>query len=580
VTRTGTSDGSAPNIGKIDREPDLAADAWACNVFASEQADSKTHAVAERVLSADQDLELASARIPVIAKPAVTFTTQRQPGREVVQDRKAAGVHMAARGCNPQHARAGITGEQVAYVASNPGLAGNGLLRDEVEPVDWHARPNLRINYGLRYQPVTGPTEVNDLTKIPYGCDCHNFAPHFGFAYRLPDEWGLLRGAYGLQYGEIFPTTFQQLRFDPPLFYKMEFQAPSLVDPLGGLTAADLGPQTRTTLFVLSPNLSTPYSHQYNFSWEPRPSFRWKLQLGYVGSRSHKILMLWTENRALPVAGIPQITKTIEERRPDPRYYEVRRVLNGAHAYFDAARVSLVTPNWRGLMIEAAYWFSKAIDTGANYTNAAINDDAKQGRAQSQFYVLQDLKGLSSFDQTQAFLTRFTWTTPAWRRSRHWPVGAIGRWEFGAIMLVKSGTPFDVLSGSDGPGYGNVDGAIGDRPNLLDPSILSRSIGNPDTATQMLPRSAFAFMRPSDSRGNLGHNVFRKDGIRNVNVSLARSWKVSGEKSLTLRVESVNLLNTPQFAAPGNELASSNFGQITNTLNDGRAFRFSLRFRF
>ena len=159
-------------------------------------------------------------------------------------------------------------------------------------------------------------------------------------------------------------------------------------------------------------------------------------------------------------------------------------------------------------------------------------------------------------------------------------MGAIGRWEFGAITLVKSGTPFDVLSGSDGPGYGNVDGAIGDRPNLLDPAILGRTINNPDTATQMLPRSAFAFMRPSDSRGNLGHNVFRKDGIRNVNVSLARTWKVSGEKNLAFRVESINLLNTPQFAAPGNELASSNFGQITNTLNDGRAFRFSLGFRF
>jgi hypothetical protein len=194
--------------------------------------------------------------------------------------------------------------------------------------------------------------------------------------------------------------------------------------------------------------------------------------------------------------------------------------------------------------------------------------------------VLQDLKGLSSFDQTHAFLTRFTWTTPAWSLSRHRLAGAIGRWEFGAITLVKSGTPFDVLTGSDGPGYGNVDGAIGDRPNLLDPAILGRTIGNPDTATEMLPRSAFAFMNPIDARGNLGHNAFRKRGVRNVNASLARTWKVSGEKSLTFRVESINFFNTPQFAAPGNELASSNFGQITNTLNDGRTFQFSLRFGF
>jgi hypothetical protein len=45
---------------------------------------------------------------------------------------------------------------------------------------------------------------------------------------------------------------------------------------------------------------------------------------------------------------------------------------------------------------------------------------------------------------------------------------------------------------------------------------------------------------------------------------------------LTIRAESVNLFNTPQFAEPGVELASQNFGQITNTLNDGRTFRFHL----
>jgi hypothetical protein len=32
-----------------------------------------------------------------------------------------------------------------------------------------------------------------------------------------------------------------------------------------------------------------------------------------------------------------------------------------------------------------------------------------------------------------------------------------------------------------------------------------------------------------------------------------------------------------QFAEPGLELANQNFGQITNTLNDGRTFRFTLQ---
>ena len=80
-------------------------------------------------------------------------------------------------------------------------------------------------------------------------------------------------------------------------------------------------------------------------------------------------------------------------------------------------------------------------------------------------------------------------------------------------------------------------------------------------------------MRPTDERGNLGRNTLRKGGIRNVNAALSRSWPLGADRKLTFRAESVNLLNTPQFAEPGSELANPNFGQITNTLNDGRTFR-------
>ncbi len=431
---------------------------------------------------------------------------------------------------------------------------------------NWHVSPSLTLNYGLRYQPVTGPTEVNRLTPIPYGCDCNNFAPRFGFAYRLPTA-GIVRGAYGVQFGEVFPVTFQQLRFNPPLFRKIEIQAPSLIDPIGHLSAAETGPNARVTLFDLPSNLATPYSHQYNFSWEPPAILGAKLQLAYIGSRSHKLLMMWITNRAQPVAGIPQTTATIEERRPDQRYFEVRRALNASRAYFDAARVSAVLPQKKGVTLDAAYWFGKAIDVGGNYTNTAAADDARQGRSQAETYILQDLKGVSAFDQTHSFLARATWIT-------------FKSWTLSGILLAKTGTPFDILSGSDGPGFGNVDGSQGDRPNLLDSTILGRTIGNPDTSALLLPRSAFGYMNATDSRGNLGRNVFRKGGIRNLNAALSKTWKIRGERSLTFRAESVNLLNTPQFAEPGKELASSNFGQITNTLNEGRTFQFQIRLRF
>jgi hypothetical protein len=190
--------------------------------------------------------------------------------------------------------------------------------------------------------------------------------------------------------------------------------------------------------------------------------------------------------------------------------------------------------------------------------------------------VQEDLKGPSVFDQSHAVLVRFRYTMPAVRYAN----GFLGRWIFSTIWLGKTGLPFNVIAGSDGPGFGNVDGTSGDRPHLVDPSVLGRTIGHPDSAVALLPRAAFRFMRPEDLRGNLGSNVFRRGGIGNLNASLARSWNVAGERRVTLRAESINLTNTAQFAEPNFDLSSPAFGKITNTLNDGRTFQFTAQFRF
>ena len=159
-----------------------------------------------------------------------------------------------------------------------------------------------------------------------------------GLAYRLPGDWGVLRGAGGVQYGEIYPVTFQQVRFSPPLVHKVVVTAPSLVNPLGALTQYGDVPDPKTNLYLLDPNLRTPYEYQYNASWERRVSGNWNLQLGYVGSRGHKLLTMWYLNRAHPEAGIPLTTATINQRRADPVYAEIRYVLNGSRGYYDAAR--------------------------------------------------------------------------------------------------------------------------------------------------------------------------------------------------------------------------------------------------
>jgi hypothetical protein len=376
--------------------------------------------------------------------------------------------------------------------------------------------------------------------------------------------------------GEIFATTFQSLRWNPPQFLKPEVQVPNLLDPLA---QADLSPTGRATVFVLPRNLVAPYSHQYNASWETLLANRWRLQLGYVGSRSHKLFLLWHTNRARVVPGIPQTTATINDRRPDARLFEVRPVMNGSRAYFDAARATVVVPEWRGLTFDFSYWFSKALDNGGNFLNTGAGDDARQGYSQSENTLQPDLRSVSAFDQSHALLSRLRYQLPG-SRGRRWIRETVGGWSFSGVWLAKTGMPFSVISGSDGPGFGNVDGTNGDRPNIVDASILGRAVNHPDDSMRLLPRSAFAFIRPTDERGNIGINTFRRGGILNLNLGLDKTWQARGERRILLRGEAINATNSPQFAEPNPDLSSPAFGRITNTLNDGRAFRFTLQLQF
>ena len=441
----------------------------------------------------------------------------------------------------------------------------------------WKAHPDFTLTLGLRYEFVTTPQEVNQFETLPYSCDCNNFAPRFGFAYRPGQGWGTLRGAYGISYGEIYPVTYSQYRINAPNVVRLVILRPTLVDILSGAAFANVTPGSRSTLFDIADNLVEPYSHQYSLSWEFALSRTMNIQLGYVGSRTHKVFQAWFLNRGERPDGMPVTVRTTNLRRPDARYNDVLRLHNASRAYFDAGRVSFITRGFKGFTIDAAYWFSKSIDLGSDYTNTMNGGDARRAVSQTSYNIHSDVKSLSFFDQPHSFLLRAVYDSP---RGSGWLGRLFGGWQLSTVSLLKTGTPFTVQAGSDGPGFGNVDGAMGDRPNILDPSLLGRTIGDPDTSRQLLPREAFAFQQIGDLAGTLGLRTFRKGKIANVNASVSRSWAVASDKKVTVRAESVNFFNTPQFADPNQSLTSPSFGRITNTLNDGRTFRFTLALDF
>lgn len=443
----------------------------------------------------------------------------------------------------------------------------------------WRAGANLTLTYGLRYQPSPPPNEVNHPNAIPYGCDCNNLAPQVGLAYRLPGAAGVFRVGYGLQYGPVLPSTYAWIRSNPPSNTVLMLQQPDLLQALkdaNGTTFSGTA-QGRQFLTVLDSNLALPYSHQYNVSWDLELHRSWRVQLGYAGSRTFKLVQMTSTNRGLIVPGMTLTEDNVDARRPNQSWSSIRRFGNGSRAWYDAAIASLVLPRWKGLHADASYWFSKSLDYAAN-----VADQGAVGGLGNQWeYELhKDLKARSDFDQPHSFRARVSYETRSFVSARRWVRTVAGGWSVSAIGLFKSGTPFSVLSGSDAPGFGNVDGGSGDRPDLVFPGVLGRVIGNPDTSRLLLPASAFTFIQPGRTAGNLGRNVFRKGSIRNVNASVSRQFPVWKDKPLTIRAESINLFNTPQFAAPAFMLSDSGFGGITNTLNNGRSLRLTASFEF
>lgn len=437
--------------------------------------------------------------------------------------------------------------------------SGNLYISDRIR-----VRPGLDVTLGVRWSPEGSPSEVTGRAPIPYPCDCNNFAPRAAVAWRVRPAW-TARAMYALSYSPIPPVTYQQVRSNAPYARYITVNNPDFLNPLRDLAASTASAQSAYA--VLPADLRTPYAHLYSLVMERRSNNWGMLRFGYTGSRSIKLLAGIVQNRAVPMDGIPYTTATINERRPDPSVGELRIAQNQGIAYYDGAQAQYDLPGRKGINATVSYTFGKAIDTGVDFTATAANRDMLNGRAQWQYNQVGDRKGLSNFDARHAVALRWSYDLP-WQGI-----------QLSGISAFRTGTPLTLYIGSDAPGFGNVDGSGGDRPNLLDPSILGLTISHPDLAPQILTRDKFGYMPVGEQRGNLGRNVMRKAPIANWNLAVQKSWRLRAprETQLQLRGEAYNGMNTPQFDEPQRNLTSPAFGKITNTLNDGRVFQFVLR---
>ena len=248
--------------------------------------------------------------------------------------------------------------------------------------------------------------------------------------------------------------------------------------------------------------------------------------------------------------------------------------------YFDGVQAGLDKRMSNGLAFNARYTFSKALSS----TDATFNNISGGLYVSQDANVVGDLKSLARFDTPHAFTIGYTYNLP-WARNLRGVGGAIlGGWEISGNTTYKTGTPTHIHTGSEAPGYGNVDGAGGDRPNILNQSIIGKCVCHPDTTQLVYTPVNFDTNLPPGGRGNIGYLLFRDDGTHNWNMSMAKRFRLpeamGREPQLQFRAEFYNWMNQAQFDELNHNIASELFSAILSTVNKGRVVQLGLKLQF
>jgi hypothetical protein len=205
----------------------------------------------------------------------------------------------------------------------------------------------------------------------------------------------------------------------------------------------------------------------------------------------------------------------------------------------------------------------------------------------------------ADFDRAKNFEQSFTYELPFGHGHAYLNNGVgdavLGGWKITGVVSLLSGLPFSVYANGGSlntPGTAqtaNITGGlkvlhnIGSGKQWFDPSSFSQPAGCPSSGAC-----------PAPGLGNTGRNQFRGPGYIQDNFSLAKKFTIYRELATEVRIDAVQLSNTPQFNVPnsgsGNIITASNFGQITSTLGSGqgtvngvgggRSLQGSIKFQF
>jgi len=343
------------------------------------------------------------------------------------------------------------------------------------------------------------------------------------------------------------------------------------INPALGNTAAGLG-----AINSVDPNFKPPESWQWNLTVSREIMKNTVAEVSYVGNHG---LHIWrfindTYNQVLPQyrAAVAAGTRTADSSRR----FGFTNVIDRDESTGDS--------NYHALQVWIDRRFSNrlAFQTAYTWSHAITNVPTQSFISQTTDVFNYDLdRGDSDLDRRHSLVFNAVYVLPQFKNLGTIGSHILGDWQLNTIASFYSGTPLNIFSGVDTAGMGN---SGSQRPDIV-PGVPIHADGN--DPLQIINPAAFRI--PAQGRlGTLGRGHVRAPGIKNIDFSVAKNWKVRERFGFQFRAEMFNVFNTVNFrghnlsvAGGGieNNFSNGGFGRANSTRGP-REIQFGLKLSF
>ena len=469
----------------------------------------------------------------------------------------------------------------------------------------WKVKPNLTINYGVRWDDFGNPyvalkgtvlanfhlgpgstfdeqvangvlTQQKNVFSQPIW---NIWSPRFGVAWD-PSKKGtwVVRGGFGMYHdaptlgndenglggnppGYIVPTFFNNGSTSAPIFaagtsntYPFGFPYPALgsttLTPAGGLIGVQAG------IGGVDPNLTAPTTFNYSTTVEHKLVGTLVGSVGYAGSRSINLITGYgnVTNTSYGIdinrfAGDLIINNTTSPTRLNKSFGAINYATNAAQAGYNA-------------LILDAHGRYKSLFFDASYTRSRANDDVQ---TYPTFQNLSQYYGPSAFDAPNRVSLSFNYQFPNYANNQGLLGHVLSGWSVAGTTIFQSGNPYTVYTSANFASGGdyNADGFDLDYPNVT-------SYSTPTSRQAYLNGVFTAANFPVPTPGTEGNekvNQFRNPNYENSDFSLLKDIRVFERLNMQLRFETYNAFNRVNLQAIDSNLADGNFGKSTAQYN-------------